>query len=159
VQTVKPALDKFYASLSEEQKQRFDALGPKQEMKTALNNSRATVGSSSNDKQACNDTKSGLANVPMQQIEQTLKPTEAQQAEFKRLQDATNKAVDVLQNACPSDVPATPAGRLDAMDQRLKAMIEAATTIKPALDGFYSSLDAGQKARFNRLDKSLAKSG
>jgi len=38
-------------------------------------------------------------------------------------------------------------------------MIEAATTIKPALDSFYSSLDADQKARFNRLDKSLAKSG
>jgi hypothetical protein len=37
-------------------------------------------------------------------------------------------------------------------------MIEAANTVKPALDAFYASLNAEQKARFNRLGRELARS-
>jgi hypothetical protein len=35
-------------------------------------------------------------------------------------------------------------------------MIEAANTVKPALNGFYASLNVEQKARFNRLGRELA---
>jgi hypothetical protein len=41
------------------------------------------------------------------------------------------------------------------MDQRLKAMIDAANTVKPALDKFYASLSDEQKARFDRLGRDL----
>jgi hypothetical protein len=156
VADVKPALDAFYNSLSDEQKERFNEIGPKQETATANSNSRATVGSGSSDRQACTDAKPGLTTLPMQQIEQSVKPTEAQQDEFKNLQNATGKAVEILQAACPNEVPLTPPGRLDAMDQRLKAMIEAANTVKPALNDFYGSLSNEQKARFNRLDRQTA---
>jgi hypothetical protein len=37
------------------------------------------------------------------------------------------------------------------MQKRLEAMIEAANTLRPALADFYASLNAEQKARFNRL--------
>ena len=50
------------------------------------------------------------------------------------------------------------ATRLDAMETRLKAMVEAANTIKPSLDRFYGSLNDEQKARFNKLDRKLASS-
>ena len=43
------------------------------------------------------------------------------------------------------------------METRLKAMIEAANTIKPALESFYSSLTNEQKARFDRIGGQLAK--
>ncbi|MEJ2374354.1 MAG: Spy/CpxP family protein refolding chaperone [Pseudolabrys sp.] len=38
-------------------------------------------------------------------------------------------------------------------------MIDAANTVRPALDDFYASLSPEQKARFNRLGGELAKSG
>jgi hypothetical protein len=165
VQTVKPALEAFYGSLTDEQKERFNQLGPKPDAAMAALRQRETVGAAASetqaasDKQACGEAKPDLTSVPLQQVEATLKPTEAQQAEFKALQDATSKAVETLQAACPDEVPLTPTGRLDAMDQRLKAMIEAANTVKPALDSFYGSLSDEQKARFNRLDRAAAGNG
>jgi ribosomal protein L20A (L18A) len=50
----------------------------------------------------------------------------------------------------------TPPGRLDAMEKRLRAMVNAAKTVRPALEGFYASLTSEQKARFNRIGRSLA---
>ena len=85
-----------------------------------------------------------------------VKPTDAQQDGLKQLQDATGKAVSLLQAACPEDVPLTPPGRLAAMEKRLQAMVEAAKTVKPALDGFYASLTNEQKARFDRIGQQLA---
>ena len=64
-----------------------------------------------------------------------------------------------MQRACPDETPLTPPGRLEAMQTRLKAMIEAANTVKPALDGFYASLSNEQKARFNRIGQELAQTG
>ncbi len=88
-----------------------------------------------------------------------MSPTDAQQAELDKLGDATVKAVGVLQAACPAETPLTPPGRLQATETRLQAMIEAANTVKPALNGFYGSLTTEQKARFNRLGRELAQSG
>ena len=64
-----------------------------------------------------------------------------------------------MQAACPDETPLTPTGRLDAMQKRLQAMIDAANTVKPALTDFYASLSSEQKARFNRIGQELAQSG
>jgi hypothetical protein len=45
------------------------------------------------------------------------------------------------------------------MEKRLQAMIDAASTVKPALNDFYGSLSSEQKARFNRIGGELAHSG
>jgi hypothetical protein len=42
------------------------------------------------------------------------------------------------------------------MQTRLQAMVDAAKTVKPALEGFYASLDNEQKARFDRIGQELA---
>jgi hypothetical protein len=44
------------------------------------------------------------------------------------------------------------------MEKRLQAMVDAANTVKPALEGFYASLSNEQKARFNRIGRELAQS-
>ena len=158
VEIVKPALENFYASLSDEQKERFNQIGPKDKKMVASRQSRETQGSPAGQDTAnsCKDPKPGLSNLPIEQIQNTVHPSEAQQADLKELRDATSQAVSILQNACPEEVPMTPPGRLDAMETRLKAMIEAANTIKPSLDRFYGSLNDEQKARFNKLDRALA---
>jgi hypothetical protein len=150
VQTVRPALEKFYDSLSDEQKERFNEIGPKN---TAAN-AEASVTSQAAD--TCKQPKQGLSNLPIEKIEDALNPTDAQEAELNKLQDATNKAVSILQAACPDETPITPPGRLAAMEKRLQAMIDAANTVKPSLESFYASLTSEQKARFNRIGQQLS---
>ncbi len=154
VKVVRPALDKFYNSLSDEQKERFNQLGPKQPA-----NNPETTAALPQDNKSCSEAKPGLASLPIEKIADVVKPTDAQQSGLKNLQDATDKAVTTLQAACPDAVPLTPPGRLAAMEKRLQAMIDAATTVKPALDSFYTSLSNEQKARFDRIGQVLAQAG
>ena len=78
----------------------------------------------------------------------------AGQALLEHLKDATAQALGILQQACPTDLPSTPPGRLAAMRVRIDAMLQAVRTIRPALDKFYASLSDEQKERFNSLDTS-----
>lgn len=145
VKIVRPALENFYNSLNDEQQARFNALGPH-------------VGERSPQQQEagaedCGDPKSGLTQLPIQRIEAVLHPAGKQKEALDRLSEATAKGVEDLQKACPNDVPLTPVGRLEAMQQRLEAMLTAAKLVEPALDEFYASLSSEQKARFNTLQQ------
>jgi hypothetical protein len=151
VQTVRPPLEKFYASLSDEQKERFNLLGPQ----NAGTEAQASVASQAAD--TCKQPKQGLTNLPIEKIEDALNPTDAQEAELAKLQDATNKAVSIMQTACPDETPMTPPGRLNVMEKRLQSMVDAAKTVKPALENFYASLSSEQKARFNRIGQQLSR--
>jgi hypothetical protein len=150
---VRPPLETFYASLSDEQKARFNAMGPEvgeDRAKTAQTGDTQTAGA------RCSAAKPGLTNLPIDRIEEVVRPNDAQLDALDRLSDATDKAVARLQDACPDVVPQTPVGRLDAMQKRLEAMIEAAKLVQPALEDFYASLDSEQKARFNTLGRQEA---
>jgi hypothetical protein len=149
VRIVRPALAAFYDSLTDEQKARFNEIGPKP--------STADEAASDDDKDACPDPKPGLAALPMNRIHEVVRPTEAQQTAFDQLGDAAENAVTTLQAACPDFVPQTPVGRLEAMEARLGAMLEAAHVVQPALQAFYDSLGNEQKARFNALGRELAR--
>lgn len=144
VKIVRPALENFYNSLSDEQQARFNALGP-------------NVGDRSQQQQAgaesCGDPKSGLTQLPIQRIEAVLHPAGKQKDALDRLSEATAKGVEGLQAACPNDIPLTPVGRLEAMQHRLEAMLTAAKLVEPALDEFYATLSSEQKARFNTLQQ------
>ena len=82
-----------------------------------------------------------------------IRPAGTQKEALDRLSGATEKAVQELQAACPDDVPLTPVGRLEAMQKRLEAMLQAANLVQPALDEFYAALSSEQKARFNTLGR------
>jgi hypothetical protein len=150
VETVRPPLATFYDSLSDEQKERFNAIGPGKNVASAEAKEALP-----DDARKCGENKAGLTNLPIEQIEDAVKPTEQQQASLDRLGEATVKAVGILQAACPSETPLTPPGRLEAIETRLKAMVEAANTVKQPLGDFYASLTAEQKARFNRMGRDL----
>jgi LTXXQ motif family protein len=151
VQAVHPALEKFYDSLSDEQKARFNDIGPK---RTA--NSAEASQALPREARTCKEAKPGLTNLPIEKINDIVKPNETQSDSLDRLAEVTVKAVAILQAACPDETPITPTGRLEAMEKRLQAMIDAANTVRPALDSFYASLSNEQKARFNRIGRQLA---
>jgi LTXXQ motif family protein len=74
---------------------------------------------------------------------------EAQQNAFEALKQASRDAAVELQASCPKAVPQTPAARLEAVETRLKAMVEAMKIVRPKLQAFYASLNDEQKAKFN----------
>jgi hypothetical protein len=150
VETVRPALETFYDALTDEQKERFNQIGPGK----AVTNPE-TRAALPDDAKKCGEAKPGLTNLPIEQIEDALHPSKAQLTALDRLAEQTVAAVGILQAACPSETPLTPPGRLQAIETRLQAMVEAANTVKPALDDFYASLTGEQKARFNRLGRDL----
>jgi hypothetical protein len=158
VSIVKPAMEAFYNSLSDEQKARFNEIGP--QLARSQRPQRSAEATPEQNKQAdCSSEKAGISNIAIDRIEELVQPTEAQDASLDRLDEAMQKAVDTLREACPNTVAMTPVGRLEAMKQRLDAMIQAANTVRPALEDFYAALTDEQKAKFNRLGRQAAQSG
>jgi hypothetical protein len=149
VRIVRPALEKFYNSLSDEQQARFNALGPNiGERSQPPQQQEANAQSDT-----CGEPKSSLTHLPIERIEAATRPAGTQKEALDRLSGATEKAVQGLQAACPDNVPLTPVGRLEAIQKRLEAMMQAANLVQPALDEFYATLSSEQKARFNALEQ------
>jgi hypothetical protein len=74
-----------------------------------------------------------------------------QQSKLDELATANRQAVAMLHAICGIIVPQTPVGRVEAIETRLAAMIQAAKAIEPALENFYGSLTREQRSRFNTL--------
>jgi hypothetical protein len=109
--------------------------------------------------QICSGQTQGLTDFPIERIAQQVNPDQHQQALLDDLKAATIKAVNILQAACPNELPSTPTGRLTAMRSRVEAMQQAVQVVRPALDAFYSSLSDEQKERFNALDGDINTAG
>ena len=149
VRIVRPALEQFYNSLTDEQKARFNALGPN----VGERSEQQLRQEADAQAEGCGDPKSSLTQLPIDRIEAVIHPAGKQKEALERLSTATKNAVEGLQTACPDDLPLTPLGRLEAMQKRLEAMLRAAELVQPALDEFYATLSNEQKARFNTLSQ------
>ena len=143
VKIVRPALDGFYQSLSDEQKARFNAVAP--------TNGAAARKDQQDFAKLCDGRSRGIIDLPIDRIGQTVQPNEPQRVALDELKIASLKAADTLQANCPTYQALTPVGRVAAMEQRLDATLGAAKTMQPALVKFYDMLSDEQKARFNAL--------
>src|SRR5215472_13512195 len=144
VQTVRPALERFYQSLSDEQKARFNAIAP-------ANEADATAKDQLDLTRFCDEKARGVTDLPIDRIAQAVQPTPAQRAALDELKDASVKAAEGLKVNCPTYQTLTPTARVEAMEKRLDATLAAVKTVQPALAKFYNSLSDEQKARFNSL--------
>jgi hypothetical protein len=145
---VRTTLDSFYNSLNEEQRQRLATLVPASGVKT---NRRGSSASGSDLAALCGHRAEGFTQLPVQRIEQSIKPTQQQQDAFEKLKAASTEAANQLQASCPIEMPQAAMDRFDAVGKRLDAMATAIKTVRPALASFYASLTDEQKARFNTL--------
>ena len=144
VQTVRPALEGFYQSLSDEQKARFNAIAPGDDPDAAAKDRRDLT-------KFCGEKTPGVTDLPIARIAQAVQPTPTQRAALDELQDASVKAAEGLKVNCPDYQTLTPTGRVEAMEKRLEATLGAVRAVQPALAKFYNSLSDEQKARFNSL--------
>jgi LTXXQ motif family protein len=98
----------------------------------------------------CAGQTTGVTDWRINEI-QIVEPDEAQRAALEEFKTAVAKAVDLLRAGCPTDLPSTPTGRIEAMRVRLSAMLEAVRIVRAPLAKFYGLLNDEQKARFNAL--------
>jgi hypothetical protein len=143
VKTVRPALDDFYQSLSDEQKGRFNTIAPA--------NQAAATKDQRDFTQLCDARSPGVTDLPVERIAGAIGPTESQRAALDELRQAMLTGGSSLKSTCSSYQALTPVGRVEAMEQRLEATLAATRTVKPALAKFYDLLSDEQKAKFNAL--------
>ena len=95
VQTVRPALERFYQSLSDEQKARFNAIAPADDRGAAAKDQRDLT-------KLCDERAPGVTDLPIDRIAQVVQPTAAQQAALDELEDASIEAAERLKTDCPA---------------------------------------------------------
>jgi hypothetical protein len=105
--------------------------------------------------QLCAEPDNGVTAWPFDRIQTTVEPSKDQLALLDDLKDAAKQAAARFKEACPTEVPMTPTGRLAAMTARLTATLDAVKLVRPPLEKFYDSLSDEQKARFNELGPSI----
>jgi len=143
VDVVREPLAAFFASLSDDQKQRFENMG---------SDSKGRAPARGDITALCSQQSGAATNLPIQRIEQVVQLNDQhQQDAFAALKQASRDTAAQLQASCPSHVPQAPVERLHAIKTRLQAMVDAMNTIRPKLQAFYTSLGDDQKARFNTM--------
>jgi len=137
---IRPALEKFYGSLTDAQKAQLDE-------------EPQTVGSSealppTTPAAICSEPVAAEAN-PFDQIQRALQPTAEQRKSLQMLYGASMEMAQFLSSTCPNETPATPMARLSAASDRVMSLLHAAMGIEPMLGEFYASLSDQQRQRFN----------
>ena len=142
---VQQPLGNFYDLLDDEQEARLNAIAEDRRKMSAAN--RATEAPA----QGCGAAQTAALQWPADEIEARLHPNEVQRAALKVLQDANAMAADILNAECQPEDATTPPARLDAVDGRLVAMLQAVNRVSAALEGFYATLSDEQKAQFEMI--------
>jgi hypothetical protein len=110
---MQPPLQRFYDSLTDEQKARLNAINSEPQ---PVRTGRGTLPPDLS--QVCSGQATRAANVPTDRIVQTLKPTDSQRSALDALNEAATRAADFLKANCMEDPTLTPPGRVAAMEQR-----------------------------------------
>ncbi len=142
VHSVRSPLDRLYQSLNDEQKARFNAVAPGSAVDKKEQRDLARL---------CTHGRTGVAGLPIDRVAQAVQPTEEQRSSFADLKAAAAKASEQLKSNCPTYDALTPTGRVEAMEKRLEAVLDATKIVQPSLTSFYNALSDEQKARFNSL--------
>src|SRR5262249_43792173 len=82
VQTVRPALERFYQSLTDEQKARFNAIAPADNRDAATRDQRDLTN-------LCDEKTLGTTDLPIDRIAQAIQPTPVQRPALDELKDAS----------------------------------------------------------------------
>jgi LTXXQ motif family protein len=85
------------------------------------------------------------------QIENSVQPTEQQRAALGDLQQVFEKAARDLEAHCPMSVPQSAVARLETIEARLDAAWRAILSIQVALTNFETKLSDEQKKRFDTM--------
>jgi hypothetical protein len=146
IELMRPRLEDLYGQLDEAQKARLDALA---------DDARKASPSKAALAERCGAARPAAPEWPAADIEQTLRPNDAQRTALKALQDAGSRADEMLKAACPAsdaaDEEATAPARLATAERRIDAMQQATGLVLSALEDLYETLSDKQKAQFESI--------
>lgn len=97
----------------------------------------------------CSPKATGFVEWRIKQLEETIKPNDAQKAKLEDLKTASNKASEILRESCATSWPSTAPSRMEAMEKRIETMLQAIKTVRPAMDAFYATLTEEQKKQID----------
>ena len=143
-EAIRGPLLRFYSLLTDDQKQRLNALASS----NAQRRSKTARAGDVNIGALCT-SQAGFTNVPTDEIASTVSLDDPQKQQLTVLKAASARASNELKASCPSAIPDTVDGRLDAAQKRVAALIQAVNTIRPAVRDFFASLTDEQKAALN----------
>ena len=99
----------------------------------------------------CDQEATSTVAFPFDQIQQTLQLSDEQKAKLDDLKNAADQATAGLKASCPARLALTPVARLEIVEGRLEAMLDAVKTVSGPMNAFYASLGDDQKLRFNQI--------
>jgi hypothetical protein len=106
------------------------------------------TGSTSDMTVTCSGLAPGVTGLPIDRIvAQAVQPTGNQIQALDDLEIAVDRASEVVKASCPMQAPLTPLDRLDAVERRLDAMIQAVHMVRAPLERFSNTLSDAQRAR------------
>jgi len=153
VTTVSGPMQTFYSSLSDDQKVRFNQISLPGDRVIGKSSNRSDKGPVA----ICNQQASGVVEFPIDAFDKAVHPNETQRAELKDLSNAAASAAEMIKASCPAEPPVSVTARLEVMQKRLQAMLDAVKLVRGPLEKFYSSLDDEQKARLNQVGRQQAR--
>src|SRR5260370_36482913 len=131
--------------MDEEQAARIKAEAKERRKRAAINGAKEAPA------QGCGAAQPAALQWPADEIEARLHPNDTQRAALKVLQDANDRAADILTSQCQPNDATTPPARLDAVDGRLAAMQQAVYLVSAARGDFYAELSDEQKAQVEAI--------
>jgi hypothetical protein len=144
LEIVRQPLQDFEHGLNDEQKARFAAMirtPAAVESQNGAETAAVSCGSSPTE-----------VDASISQIEEAVQPTDDQRSALDQVKQSFSQAASELEAHCPTAVPATALGRLQAIQARLDATYHAILSIQVALAGFEKHLSDEQKTRFQATD-------
>ena len=150
--TLRLPFEKFYGSLSDEQRWRLQRADPDAE-------TAATTGSAGARADSCGERAASIADWPMRAIERAVRPTEQQRATLEALRMRLAAMAQLIASSCPTYPLLGPTGRIAAAADRLDVMLFTVMTLSPALPDFHDSLSDKQKAALDRAIRQFRRGG
>jgi hypothetical protein len=150
--TLRLPFEKFYGSLSDEQRWRLHRADPDAE-------TAATTGSAGTRADSCGERAASIADWPMRAIERAVRPTEQQRATLEALRMRLAAMAQLIASSCPTYPLLGPTGRIAAAADRLDVMLFTVMTLSPALPDFHDSLSDKQKAALDRAIRQFRRGG
>ena len=149
VRLVRPPLAELYASLSDEQKARLNAASRRGILDATGSDVQAQEAAAERLLRACAADGGGSVRAMLGGLQQTLQPSADQRSALEVFAGTFGHVAELLKASCPTDMPLTPPGRINAAEKRLRVMLYAIAILRGPLDRFYAALNAEQKARFD----------
>jgi hypothetical protein len=144
---VRAPLRNFYDLLNDEQKARLDTAG--RERAGPRTSAAREAGPAL--LRACGEG-ARMPEWPVASIAQAIQLTEEQRPMLELLMGTSLHYAHELRASCVAGpAPLTPMARLEAVDQRLTAIVYAVTVLRGTLNRFYVSLTEEQHARFDAM--------